>query len=258
MDGHDFARTIGKRVGSAVAATLLIPIVLYGSVFACGMCGILVMMGVPAASATILGSLIVSMIRPCLARARQLGFPAAAGLVVPALLFADWQFLSGLVWLVAAQVRMTIFGAPIPMFALLALCIVILMTVARPPAGEEHVAWERYQVAGLFAAAGLAIVTLAGVIASATNFLLFAAGISGGLGAGLWLISVGVIIRNFAVWVAGATMLPLAWIILSEMRSTGGGSAPPGGAVRRIAMPNAGSDRNRAAFGRRTSAPPRP
>ena len=100
VDGRGYLKLFGISVAAFIASVILFPFILGGLVTisgcrgiggACGALGVVIAMAYkPLATAVFLASLMA----PALRRARDAGYPAAIGLIVPLLFAADYTFLT--------------------------------------------------------------------------------------------------------------------------------------------------------------------
>jgi len=169
MSGSQFGVKIGWRVGIFISLTLGFPFIVYGLVVATGARSIggaagalAVVAGIYLKPIIILGFL-VSLLSPCWKRMRSLGLPGATGLLVPFLVLMDamYFFVAGAHWGVAFSLG--IWRVNLPMFAMVALAMLVAMSVARV---DDRPPGERFGIAGTICGF-LAIILLATALLTA-------------------------------------------------------------------------------------------
>ena len=165
MSGSQFGAKAGWRVGIFLALTIGFPFIVYGLIVATGARGIggasgavAVVAGVYLKPLIILG-FVISLLSPCWARMRSLGFPGIVGLLVPLLFLLDWPFLmiAGAHWGVGFSLG--ILRVNLPIFAITALAMLVAMSMASPPDDSSPSQLMAVRICGILAAL-LAVISL--------------------------------------------------------------------------------------------------
>jgi hypothetical protein len=256
MSGSQFGAKAGWRVGIFLALTIGFPFIVYGLIVATGARGIggasgavAIVAGVYLKPVIILG-FVISLLSPCWARMRSLGFPGIVGLLVPLLFLLDWPFLmtAGAHWGVGFSLG--ILRINLPFFAITALAMLVAMSIASPPDDSSPSQLMAVRICGILAVL-LAVISL----------------LSGGSSlwyiARIWFVGPGstapaLPLAKFGYWAFVLTPFICAafWMAIAALtylsRREGDGNSPGrsetgGGPVMRASSPAA----PRAVFGRR-------
>lgn len=178
----EYAIAVGWRLGLFVAVTVAFPFALAGTLTASkcagvgGACGALALVIGLYVKPIVFLVFLASLIGISLKRARDLGVPGAIGLLVPALLLADWQFA-------------TIVGAPwsvgfvlggvfrVPYHFLSALLCIGFLCCAGPADESGQAASDRFGVVGKLALSVSVVIAAVGLMRLGVFGMIMAGGL---------------------------------------------------------------------------------
>jgi len=221
LGGGRFAVTVGWRLAAFIGLSLAGPWIATSiqEATACtqteGSCA-----AISVATGTLLRPLILVLLallllRPCWRRMRTLGMWGIAGWLIPALLLLDWRTLTafGLKY-VPVSFGLGLLNSGFPFFTLLALLIVLLLVIARAPAGPGESLWRRHGIVGQLGWLA-ALVTVAAAAVSTVLYLLWVQSIAT-VGMGSPLFAQAAQAGRIATIAALIAMAGVLWMIVSE------------------------------------------
>lgn len=263
LSGSEFGWKVAWRVGIFVALTLGFPFIIYGIVLATGAHragggaggAVAVVVGVFLKPIIVIAFLI-SLISPSWKRARTLGLFPLWGVMIPLLLAIDraYLFAVGNFW--GASFSVGILAVQTPMYAMTALVLMVAMTIAEPPSGDEPSGLARFGSAGeVFKALAIAIlvVVLIVLIYSAIAYgIIRFGGIEQVVSFNRSISKLLFVVQKAEPFVCLAFGALALWLAFVSRRHDGGGSASlPPGPSRGSQVMAATSGPSRPEFGKR-------
>jgi hypothetical protein len=261
VSGSQFGMKAGIRVAIFAGLTLGFPFIVYGLIVATGARSVGGASGALAAVAgvylkpIILLGFLISLIGPCWRRMRSLDLPAVWGLLVPLLFLMDALYLVviGTHW--GTAFSLGIMKVNLPVFALVALVMLVTMALAMPPSDDvaSGNVFRRLSVVSAILAVLLIAIAL---MSSGLIWLMLAAAFNpkGIHSVVLWLMKVGYYPQLLKPFVCAAFCMAIACMaILSRQNRSGSASdgGQPGGDPFTRSPPPSPMNAGGVAFGRR-------
>jgi hypothetical protein len=260
VSGSQFGVKAGIRVAIFAGLTLGFPFIVYGLIVATGARSVGGASGALAAIAGVylkpifLLVFLISLIGPCWRRMRSLDLPAFWGLLVPFLFLMDALYLVviGTHW--GTAFSLGIMKLNLPVFALVALAMMVAMALAMPPSDDvtSSTVFRRLTMVSVILAILLIVVAL--MTGGLVYWLMLAAAFNpkGIYSVVLWLTKVGYYPQLLKPFACTAFCMAIACMTILSRRSrsenTSGGS---GGVPFTRSPPPAPMQAGGVAFGKR-------
>jgi hypothetical protein len=174
LTGSQFGWRVAWRIAIFLVFTLGFPFIVYGIVLATGAraggsSGAVAIVAGVFLKPVIIIAFLIAMISPCWRRMRSLGLPSYWGLLVPLLLASDYTYLFvvGNFW--GASFSMGFLSVQAPLFAMTALVLMVSMSLAMPPSGDEPQGLSRFGIAGRIAAVLAIAMAVIGLVSLTYN-----------------------------------------------------------------------------------------
>jgi hypothetical protein len=170
--------------------------------------------------------LALALLRPCWRRMKAVGMWGIAGLLVPVLLLLDWRSLTafGLSY-VPVSFGLGILNSGFPFFTTLAILIVLLLVIARAPAGGRDSLFRRHGTPGVLGWVATLVAAVAGAISTGLYLLWVQSVATVGMGSPLFAQAASA--GRVAAIACIVAIVGQLWMILGEMLRRRGPSVEP-------------------------------
>lgn len=260
VSGSQFGVKAGICVAIFVGLTLGFPFIIYGLILATGARSVGGASGALAVVASvflkpiIILAFLISLISPCWQRMRSLGLPAFWGLLVPLLFLMDAAYLLvvGAHWGMAFSLG--IMKVNLPVFALVALVMLVAMALAMPPS-DDVASSNLFRRLGMVSAILAVLLTVVALTTSGLMFWILLAVWSNPKGIQpflLWVMKVGYYPQLLKPFVCVALCMAIACMtFLSRRKGSGNTSGGSGGGPITRSSPPSPMNAGGVAFGKR-------